>query len=257
MTLQRYALFNFDQALIPFRYALFNLEQGTTPLRYALFNFDQELIPLWPCSPLNSLTPLWYTLFNFYQGLIPLRYALLNFDQGLIPLWPCLPLIKKWLTALRYTLFNFDQALTPLRYALFHFEYLNIELCPGFLAGALVQWLKLPAWKVGDRGFKTRLHLSFKETKCYFPLKYSILWGACVTESLASDRQGSNFESCVWRAVLSHSSHHPQEVLLAQFSLYWYKGGLKPYSFHLISLNIVESPSLNCHLQPTFRRRFS
>ena len=34
------------------------------------------------------------------------------------------------------------------------------------------------------------------------------------------DRQGSNFESCVWRTVSSLSSHHPQEVLLAQFSLY-------------------------------------
>ena len=30
-----------------------------------------------------------------------------------------------------------------------------------------------------------------------------------------SDRQGSNFESCVWRTVSSQSSHHPQEVLLA------------------------------------------
>ena len=39
----------------------------------------------------------------------------------------------------------------------------------------------------------------------------------------ASDRQGSNFESCVWRTVSSHSSHHPQEVLLAQFSLYVHK----------------------------------
>ena len=29
----------------------------------------------------------------------------------------------------------------------------------------------------------------------------------------------SNFESCVWRTVSSQSSHHPQEVLLAQFSL--------------------------------------
>ena len=48
----------------------------------------------------------------------------------------------------------------------------------------------------------------------------------------ASDLQGSNFESCVWRTVLSHSSHHPQEVLLAQFSLYVHKGGLKPDSFH-------------------------
>ena len=48
----------------------------------------------------------------------------------------------------------------------------------------------------------------------------------------ASDRQGSNFESCVWRTVSSQSSHQPQEVLLAQFSRYVYKGGLKPDSFH-------------------------
>ena len=40
----------------------------------------------------------------------------------------------------------------------------------------------------------------------------------------ASDRQGSTFESCVWRTVPSESSHHPQEVLLALFSLYAHKG---------------------------------
>ena len=51
----------------------------------------------------------------------------------------------------------------------------------------------------------------------------------------ASDCQGSNFESCVWRTVQSQSSHHPQEVLLAQFSLYVHKGGLKPDSFHFIN----------------------
>ena len=45
----------------------------------------------------------------------------------------------------------------------------------------------------------------------------------------ASDRQGPNFEFCVWRAV---SSHHPHKVLLAQFSLYVHKSGLKPDSFH-------------------------
>ena len=50
----------------------------------------------------------------------------------------------------------------------------------------------------------------------------------------ASDRQGFNFESCVWRTVSSQSSHHPQEVLLAQFSLYVHKGGLKPDSFHFL-----------------------
>ena len=31
----------------------------------------------------------------------------------------------------------------------------------------------------------------------------------------------------------SHSSHHPQKVLLAQFSLYVHKGGLKHHSFSL------------------------
>ena len=36
---------------------------------------------------------------------------------------------------------------------------------------------------------------------------------------------------------LSQSSHHPQEVLLAQFSLFAHKGGLKPDSFHFISVN--------------------
>ena len=55
----------------------------------------------------------------------------------------------------------------------------------------------------------------------------------------ASDRQGSNFESCVWRTVSSQSSHHPQEVLLAQLSLYVHKGGLKPDSFHFHFLQPV------------------
>ena len=59
----------------------------------------------------------------------------------------------------------------------------------------------------------------------------------------ASDRQGSNFEFCVWRTVSSQSSHHPQEVLLAQFSLYVHKGGLKPDSFHFISTSTrISSP---------------
>ena len=39
----------------------------------------------------------------------------------------------------------------------------------------------------------------------------------------ASDCQGSYFESCVWRTVSSESSHHPQVVLLAQFSLHVHK----------------------------------
>ena len=78
-----------------------------------------------------------------------------------------------------------------------------------------------------------------KETKLFLPhprVKVSIV-GSLRDREVAcsdSDRQGSNFESCVWRTVSSQSSHHPQEVLLAQFSLYVHKGGLKPDSFHFI-----------------------
>ena len=37
---------------------------------------------------------------------------------------------------------------------------------------------------------------------------------------------------CLECQLSSQSSHHPQEALLAQFSLYVHKGGLKPDSFH-------------------------
>ena len=86
-----------------------------------------------------------------------------------------------------------------------------------------------------------------KETKMFLPhprVKLSIV-GSLRDRNVAcsaSDRQGSNFESRVWRAVSSHASHHPQEVLLAQFSQYVHKGGLKPDSFHFISLLLYQSP---------------
>ena len=78
-----------------------------------------------------------------------------------------------------------------------------------------------------------------KETKMFLPhprVKVSIVGSLRDREVAcsASDRQGLNFESCVWRTVSSQSSHHPQEVLLAQFSLYVHKGGLKPDSFYFI-----------------------
>ena len=79
-----------------------------------------------------------------------------------------------------------------------------------------------------------------KETKLFLPhprVKVSIVGSLRDREVAcsASDRQGSNLESCVWRTVSSQSSHHPQGVLLAQFSLYVHKGGLKPDSFHFHS----------------------
>ena len=88
-----------------------------------------------------------------------------------------------------------------------------------------------------------------KETKTFLPhprVKVSIVGGLRDREVAcsASDRQGSNFESCVWRTVSSQSSHHPREVLLAQFSLYVHKGGLKPDSFYLISPSLVDGQLL-------------
>ena len=91
------------------------------------------------------------------------------------------------------------------------------------------------AFHVSGFGSRSR---GFKKTKVFLPhprVKLSIVGSrdrevAC----LASDRQGSNFDS-VWRRVSSHSSHLPQEVLLAQFSLYMHKGGIKPDSFHWLT----------------------
>ena len=83
-------------------------------------------------------------------------------------------------------------------------------------------------------------HGGLKETKLFLPhprVKVSIVGSLRDREVAcsASDRQGSNFESCVWRTVSSQSSHHPQEVLPARFSLYVHKGGLKPDSFHFVT----------------------
>ena len=92
-----------------------------------------------------------------------------------------------------------------------------------------------------------------KETKMFLPhprVKVSIVGSLRDREVAcsASDCQGSNFESCVWRTVSSQSSHHPQEVLRAQFSLYVHKGGLKPDSFHFISFTTLQYLTLRRQL---------
>ena len=101
----------------------------------------------------------------------------------------------------------------------------------------------------------------FKETKMFLPhprVKVSIVGSLRDREVAcsASDRQGSNFESCVWRTVSSQSSHHPQEVLLAQFSLYVHKGGLKPDSFHFI-LSPGQHSLIMTYLKGSVSQRFS
>ena len=93
-----------------------------------------------------------------------------------------------------------------------------------------------------------------KDTKMFLPhprVKVSIVGSLRDREVAcsASDRQGSNFKSCVWMAVSSQSSHHPQEVLLAQFSIFVHKDGLKPDSFH-IEVEIITNKSTLYNFPP-------
>ena len=122
------------------------------------------------------------------------------------------------------------------------------------------QWGGGPRVVVSTAAFHVRVRGSvpglggLKETKMFLPhprVKVSI--GGILRDRevacSASDPQGSNFESCVWRTVSSQSSHHPQEVLLAQFSLYLHKGGLKPDSFHFILKSSVSICGSTCEVE--------
>ena len=54
------------------------------------------------------------------------------------------------------------------------------------MGGVLAQWLKLPAWKVGDRWFEPHPGLQVlqeQNVSSQLTRKYLILWGASVTES--------------------------------------------------------------------------
>ena len=61
-----------------------------------------------------------------------------------------------------------------------------------------------------------------------------VLWGASVTERYRARPQTARAR--ISNPVSGGQFHlnHPQEVLLAQFSLFVHKGGLKPDSFHFI-----------------------
>ena len=79
---------------------------------------------------------------------------------------------------------------------------------------ALLRWLLLSLGNSEIVGSNPIWPLSFKETKCSFPLTRNKVFN--ILESLryrliacsASDPNSSNFKSCVWRTVSFHSSHH-------------------------------------------------
>ena len=96
---------------------------------------------------------------------------------------------------------------------------------------------------VSTTAFHARVRGSFpglgglKETKVFTPHPLLKLVGSLRGREVAcsaSDLKGLKFDVCVWRAVSYHSSPHPQEVLLAQFSLHVHKIGQKPDSSRLI-----------------------
>ena len=82
------------------------------------------------------------------------------------------------------------------------------------------QWLKLPAWKFGYRGFEPHYVLKVsKKQNASLPLtRKNFNIEGSVRDRLeacsASDRQGSNFK-CL-EVVSSHSSQLPQEVYLVK-----------------------------------------
>ena len=132
----------------------------------------------------------------------------------------------------------------------FNVPHINVMLMLRFRCICLQAAGRGPRVVVSTAAFHARVRGSvpglggLKETKMFLPhprVKISIVGSLRDPEVAcsASDRQGSNFESCVWRTVSSQSSHHPQEVLLAQFSLHVHKGGLKPDSFHLQAAELL------------------
>ena len=73
--------------------------------------------------------------------------------------------------------------------------------------GALVQWSKLPAWKVRDRWFEPRSGIQISKKQNVYSLltrkRLNIVRNLRDREVASStlDREDANFESCVWRAV--------------------------------------------------------
>ena len=89
---------------------------------------------------------------------------------------------------------------------------------------------------VGDHGLVPHIGIQVsKKKKITLSRNNSVLWGSIRDQKdrySASDRQNSSFNFCVSKEVSSHSSHHPQGVLLTQFSLEVHKVGLKLHSFN-------------------------
>ena len=125
-----------------------------------------------------------------------------------------------------YVLLVMQVTLYRLHSLVFEVIYYNLA-CDLF---TLVQWLKLSACKVGDRG-NPALALMFQRNQIYLSCSLVNIQYCGEPPWPRSSEPGFKFRIlCVWRAV---PSHHHQVVLLVHISLYVHTGGLKPHSFHL------------------------
>ena len=122
---------------------------------------------------------------------------------------------------------------------------------------------KWPRVEVSTAAFHARVRGSFlgpgglKERNMFLPhplVKLNIVGSLCDQEVAcsASDLQSLNFASCVWRAVSSHSSHHPQEVLLAQFSLHVFSQSVLWISLACVCCSYIKLCYLISNLQEGF-----
>ena len=113
---------------------------------------------------------------------------------------------------------------------------IGIDLSLGW-ARALGQWLA-PLPFTPKLGVWFPVSAVWKKQNCFFP-------STCESQYCGEPPwprgnvldlrpPGLEFRIPCLRTVSSQTSHHPQEVLLAQFSPYGHKGGLKPGSFHFV-----------------------
>ena len=116
--------------------------------------------------------------------------------------------------------------------------YLTLQVSR--LQGALVQWLKLPAWKIGNRGFEPHAGLqASKKQKVSSPLirNDSILWGTSVIERSRARLQ--TIRTRILNPVPRGQCHLIYNTILRSF--FWASLAYmcttvdqKPHSFHFI-----------------------
>ena len=106
---------------------------------------------------------------------------------------------KQWTNVSCYTLRCWRHPTqTNWKYHSLHTQAISTWYCRARKAGALVQWLKLSTWKVGDRGFKPLSNLQVQRNKMFLSrslLKFQYVGSFRYREVACSgsDRQGSNF----------------------------------------------------------------